>query len=91
MGPSSLPQGCVLHRLLHRHKGGDDLLLLLGRRPEGLRQHLIDGLAPRHKPTADDVTMASWFRDTGCPLVVAANKLDKLKKSEMACGGRPRS
>ena len=29
----------------------------------------------RHKPTADDVTMASWFRDTGCPLVVAANKL----------------
>lgn len=38
----------------------------------------------RHKPTADDVTMASWFRDTGCPLVVAANKLDKLKKSEIA-------
>lgn len=37
----------------------------------------------RHKPTADDVTMASWFRDTGCPLVVAANKLDKLKKSEV--------
>lgn len=37
----------------------------------------------RHKPTADDVTMASWFRDTGCPLVVAANKLDKLKKSEI--------
>ena len=27
--------------------------------------------------------MASWFRDTGCPLVVAANKLDKLKKSEI--------
>ncbi|MCI9165973.1 MAG: YihA family ribosome biogenesis GTP-binding protein [Oscillospiraceae bacterium] len=37
----------------------------------------------RHKPTVDDVTMASWFRDTGCPLVVAANKLDKLKKSEI--------
>ena len=37
----------------------------------------------RHKPTADDVTMASWFRDTGCLLVVAANKLDKLKKSEI--------
>ena len=41
---------------------------------------IVDG---RHKPTADDVTMASWFRDTGCPLVVAANKLDKLKKSEI--------
>ena len=37
----------------------------------------------RHKPTADDCTMARWFRETGCPLVVAANKLDKLKKSEI--------
>ena len=37
----------------------------------------------RHKPTADDCTMAQWFKDTGCPLVVVANKLDKLKKSEM--------
>ena len=37
----------------------------------------------RHKPTADDCTMAQWFRDAGCPLVVAANKLDKLKKSEV--------
>jgi len=37
----------------------------------------------RHKPTADDRTMAQWFRDTGCPLVVVANKLDKLKKSEV--------
>ncbi len=38
----------------------------------------------RHKPTADDVTMAQWFKSTGCPLVVVANKADKLKKSE--CG-----
>lgn len=37
----------------------------------------------RHKPTADDVTMVNWFYDAGCPLVVAANKLDKLKKSEI--------
>ncbi len=37
----------------------------------------------RHKPTADDCTMARWFRDTGCPLIVVANKLDKLKKSEV--------
>ena len=37
----------------------------------------------RHKPTADDVTMAQWFQDTGCPLIVVANKLDKLKKSEV--------
>ena len=37
----------------------------------------------RHKPTADDVTMAQWFKDSGCRLVVVANKLDKLKKSEI--------
>ena len=37
----------------------------------------------RHKPTADDVTMANWFYDAACPLVVVANKLDKLKKSEI--------
>ena len=38
----------------------------------------------RHKPTADDVTMAGWFFQTGCPVTVVANKLDKLKKSEVA-------
>ena len=37
----------------------------------------------RHRPTADDVTMAGGFYDTGCPLVVVANKLDKLKRSEI--------
>ena len=37
----------------------------------------------RHKPTADDVTMAEWFKASGCPLIVVANKLDKLKKSEI--------
>ena len=38
----------------------------------------------RHKPTADDCTMFQWFRETGCPLIIVANKLDKLKKSEIA-------
>ena len=37
----------------------------------------------RHKPTADDVTMASWFKETGRPFLIVANKLDKLKKSEI--------
>ena len=37
----------------------------------------------RHKPTADDLTMAQWFYDTGCPVLIVANKLDKLKKSEI--------
>lgn len=37
----------------------------------------------RHKPTADDVTMCTWFMESGCPLIVVANKLDKLKKNEI--------
>jgi len=37
----------------------------------------------RHKPTADDVTMAGWFKSTECNLVIVANKIDKLKKSEI--------
>ena len=37
----------------------------------------------RHRPTADDCTMADWFRQAGRPVVVAANKLDTLKKSEV--------
>lgn len=36
----------------------------------------------RHKPTADDQTMARWFLSTGMPFLVIANKLDKVKKSE---------
>ena len=37
----------------------------------------------RHKPTDNDVTMADWFKAAGCRFVVVANKLDKLKKSEL--------
>ena len=37
----------------------------------------------RHKPTDNDVTMANWFLDSGCRFCVLANKLDKLKKSEL--------
>lgn len=37
----------------------------------------------RHKPTANDCIMAEWFKASGKPFVVVANKLDKLKKSEI--------
>ena len=37
----------------------------------------------RHKPTADDRGMADYFRSAGRPWAVVANKLDKLKKSEL--------
>ncbi|MDR2665610.1 MAG: ribosome biogenesis GTP-binding protein YihA/YsxC [Oscillospiraceae bacterium] len=36
----------------------------------------------RHRPTADDVTMARWFMRTGKPVIVVANKADKVKRSE---------
>ena len=38
----------------------------------------------RHPPTNNDITMAQWFIQSGCPFVVVANKMDKLKKSELA-------
>ena len=37
----------------------------------------------RHPPTNNDITMAQWFKGSGCPFVVVANKMDKLKKSEL--------
>ena len=37
----------------------------------------------RHKPTENDRVMHDWFRQTGCPEIVVANKLDKLKKSQV--------
>lgn len=38
----------------------------------------------RHAPTQNDVIMANWFQQTSCPFVVVANKLDKLKKSQIS-------
>ncbi len=37
----------------------------------------------RHKPTADDIRMTAYFKSSGCPFLVVANKLDKMKKSEI--------
>ena len=59
-------------RLMEDYFARPDLLTLGGM--------IVDS---RHKPTADDCTMFRWFKDTGCPLVIVANKLDKLKKSEI--------
>ena len=41
---------------------------------------LVDG---RHKPTADDITMADWIRHYHDRIIVVATKMDKLKKSEI--------
>ena len=38
----------------------------------------------RHAPTMNDITMARWFLDSQCPFVVVANKLDKVKSSQIA-------
>lgn len=37
----------------------------------------------RHPPTNNDITMARFFLEAGCDFCVAANKLDKVKKSEI--------
>jgi GTP-binding protein len=38
----------------------------------------------RHAPTNNDITMARWFMDTGCPFVVVANKVDKFGSTKIA-------
>ena len=37
----------------------------------------------RHKPTENDKVMHRWFRESGCPEIIVANKLDKLKRSQV--------
>lgn len=35
----------------------------------------------RHRPTEADRQMADWYRGSGMDFLVAANKMDKLKKA----------
>lgn len=37
----------------------------------------------RHKPSEGDITMAEFFKASGKPFLIVANKHDKLKKSEL--------
>jgi GTP-binding protein len=48
-----------------------------------LMSHGVLIVDARHKPTADDKVMSDFFLTTGKPYAVVANKLDKLKKSEL--------
>lgn len=45
----------------------------------------------RHEPTRDDMVMARYFQDRERPLVVVANKCDKLRSLERGsgCGAHP--
>ena len=52
-------------------------------RSEGLIRLGVQIVDARHKPTADDVTMHDYFAHLGCPVVIVANKLDKLKSREV--------
>ena len=36
----------------------------------------------RHAPTADDVTMSDYFKNSGVPYIILANKIDKVKPSQ---------
>lgn len=38
----------------------------------------------RRKPTQDDMLMAEWFLSAGRPIIIAANKCDKLSATEKA-------
>ena len=59
-------------RLMERYFQEPDLITL------GVM--LVDA---RHKPTVNDIVMADYFKQSGRPFVVVANKLDKCRKSEI--------
>ena len=59
-------------RLMERYFREPDLITL------GVM--LVDA---RHKPTVNDIVMADYFKQSGRPFVVVANKLDKCRKSEI--------
>lgn len=40
-------------------------------------------LDARHKPTQDDWVMCDWYKQSGRPFILVANKMDKLKPSEV--------
>ena len=61
-----------------------------GRLMESYFQEVADAITTgvlivdiRHKPTENDRVMHDWFRQTGCPEIIVANKLDKLKRSQV--------
>jgi GTP-binding protein len=37
----------------------------------------------RHVPTADDIQMARWYKWAARPLIILANKADKVKKTQL--------
>ena len=84
-GKSNVGKSSVINRLLNRKNFADrwgKLMEDFFSEPSliSLGVMIVDA---RHKPTADDVTMADWFKNAGCRWLVVANKTDKLKKSEI--------
>lgn len=45
---------------------------------------IVQIIDARHKPTKDDLMMVNWLKDTGIPTIIAATKVDKLKKSQQS-------
>ncbi len=43
--------------------------------------HLLDG---RHRPTADDIEVAGWIRDSGHPCAAVVTKIDKVGTNSRA-------
>lgn len=43
---------------------------------------IVQIIDARHKPTKDDLMMVNWLKETGIPAIIAATKVDKLKRSQ---------
>ena len=78
-GRSNVGKSSVINRIVNR-KNFARVGASPGKTSQILGVQIVDA---RHKPTADDVTMHDYFVQTGCPVVIVANKLDKLKAREI--------
>lgn len=45
---------------------------------------IVQIIDARHKPSKDDLMMVNWLKDTGIPTIIAATKVDKLKRSQQS-------
>jgi GTP-binding protein len=49
-------------------------------RESTLLKHVLQLVDIRHEPTADDASMAAFYRDMGIPFTVVATKADKISR-----------
>ena len=81
-GRSNVGKSSVINRLVERK----NLAYVCASPGKTTQNFFINGRYIKTRTAmvaSNDLVMHDWFRQTGCPEIVVANKLDKLKKSQV--------